>query len=102
MSSDSPQRSMRAELRDLPRSLPRNVDGDADDADKRPEKDDRDQPTGDRCPHGQRLIKGSERGDGGAGVEEYLRDPGHEDDHEDEDVVALQAAAHRLEGADLE
>src|SRR5437867_1707151 len=35
-------------------------------------------------------------------MEEYFRDPGREDDHENEDVVALQAAPDGLEGADLE
>ena len=92
---------MRAELGDFAGRFFADVNGDADDADKGANKDKGDQPRR-NVTDAQGVIKRDRAVHGRRRVQKDFRDPRHQDQDEDENVIALQPAPDRFQLADFE
>ena len=92
---------MRTELRDFPRGLLADINGDTDDAGKRPDKSARHQPGG-NVTDPQGMIKRPRTCDRFGCVQKNFRYPCHHDENENENVISFQPAPDGFEFRNLE
>jgi len=92
---------MRSELGNLARRFFAHVNGDRDHADEGATEDERDQPRGNMT-DAQRLVERQKAVHRRRGVQKDFCDPRHQDENENENVIAFQAPADCLELADFE
>jgi hypothetical protein len=78
-----------------------NVNGDANDTDKRAGKDQCHEPGG-NVSDAQGLVKRDDIVNRRAGMQKYFCQPRHQDQNKNENIIAFQAAPHRFQFADFE
>ena len=92
---------MRTELRDFPGGFLADINGDADDKGKGPDKSARHQPGG-NVTDAQSVIKRSAACDRFGRVQKNFRHPRHHDENENENVIPFQPASDGFEFRNLE
>src|SRR4029077_15094129 len=96
-----PERPVRTEFRDFPGGFLADVNGDADDKGKGPDKSARHQPGG-NVTDVQSVIKRSAACDRFGRVQKNFRHPRHHDENENENVIPFQPASDGFEFRNLE
>src|ERR1700726_601856 len=99
-SSDAPERAVRPELGNFARRFFADVNGNADDAGESTDQHKRDQPGGDMA-NSQSAIEIRHPFHCPWRVQKDFSDPRHQNQNENENVIAFQSAADRFQLADF-